>query len=122
MQLSEKFRRGIFVAKNNQTEMELSNWSIEKSVYVEYLPILEDGLFYEIYKRGLFESINKISNSNIDDYEEECIDFKYFPEIKKVVNNLLKVELDTDVIRYLSAFLELLDYAYKNKRKIFFVF
>lgn len=122
MQISEVFRRGILVAKNNQSEIELSKWFMEKSVYVEFLPILDDALFVKLYKTELFSSINKISHSHIDDYEEENVDFKYIPEIKKVVNKLLKGELDAEVKRYLSDFIELLNYAYEHKRGIFFIF
>ncbi len=122
MQISEMFRRGILVAKNNQSEIELSRWFIEKSIYVEYLPIIDDALFVKLYKTELFSSINKISNSHIDDYEEEKVSFNYVPEIKKVVTKLLKGELDTEVKRYLSDFIELLDYAYDYKREIFFIF
>ncbi|GEM_PF-1744342 len=122
MQISEMFRRGIIVAKNNQSEIELSRWFIEKSIYVEYLPIIDDALFVKLYKTGLFSDINKISNSNIDDYEEEKVSFNYVPEIKKVVTKLLKGELDTEVKSYLSDFIELLNYAYEYKREIFFIF
>jgi len=122
MQTSEVFRRGILVAKNNQSEIELLRWFIEKPIYVEYLPILSETLFLRLYNTNLFSSINTISNSNIDDYEEEKVNFSYVPEIKRVVDKLLKGELDAETKRYLTDFIVLLNYAYENKREIFFIF
>lgn len=121
MQLPAVFRRGIVVAENDNAEAVLSNWFIDESILVKYLSI-DDVLFEKIYETKLFSQINSQCDSHIDDYEEDSIDFINVVIIENLVSQLLQTKtIDKDVKIFFRNFLELLDYANKNKRQIFFI-
>src|SRR5574340_60352 len=71
MQVSELFRRGIFVPLTDRSAEQLSRWSVDDFVTVEFLPIVDQSLFEEIWKAGVFQALNNACSTVIDDYEEE---------------------------------------------------
>lgn len=71
MQLSEKFRRGIVVPLSDHSAEQLSRWAVDKFVMVEFLSIVDQSLFDQIWEAGIFQAINSACSTLIDDYEEE---------------------------------------------------
>ncbi|MCC9605376.1 hypothetical protein LOC68_23265 [Blastopirellula sp. JC732] len=73
MQLPALFRRGVVRPLDDHAERQLLQFSIEAPLRVEWLPILEDPFFDEIWGTGLFQRINQACGTNISDYEEEIL-------------------------------------------------
>lgn len=71
MQLSELFRRGIVVPLTDRSAEQLARWSVDGFVSVEYLPIVGESLFEEVWNAGIFQSVNTTCSTLIGDYEEE---------------------------------------------------
>jgi hypothetical protein len=73
MQLTQLFRRGILVPLTDRSAEQLSRWSVDDFVTVEFLPIGDQSLFDEIWQASIFQSLNSACSTLIDDYEEEVL-------------------------------------------------
>jgi hypothetical protein len=71
MQLPQLFRRGIVVPLTDHSAEQLSRGSVDDFVAVGFVPIVSQSLFDEIWEAGLFQSLNSVCSTLIDDYEEE---------------------------------------------------
>jgi hypothetical protein len=58
MQLSKFFRRGIVVPLTDRSAEQLSRRSVDDFATVEFLPIVDQSLFEEIWQAGVFQAIN----------------------------------------------------------------
>lgn len=80
----------IIVPKNKEAEIALDYDTATPEQVVELN--LTDDEFEKLWSEGIFSLINKLSNCNIDDYEDEHITdldliTNSFHELKKVPNN-----------------------------------
>lgn len=73
MQLTEIFRRGIVLPRNQCSFQQFQRWDISGSVLVNFIPILQEQDFEIIWQSGVFQSLNSVCSLNIDDYEEEVL-------------------------------------------------
>ena len=73
MQLSQLFRRGIVLPLDDDSARQLSEFAVHSPVRVEWLPILGDEQFTEIWETGVLQRINQNCGTSISDYEETVI-------------------------------------------------
>lgn len=72
MQLPARFRRGIVLPLNIESEEILRTWFLTEPVLVQFLPIPTDELFYSLENTGFFKKLSMDLQIIIGDYEE-CI-------------------------------------------------
>ncbi len=70
MQLSQLYRRGVLRPLDDCATQQLSEFRVESSTRVEWLPILNDDDFASIWQTGILQKINDACGIEISDYEE----------------------------------------------------
>ena len=106
-----KKQRTIIVPKDKNAEnlLDFDNAKLEQLLELQ----LDESNFEKLHKEGIFDLINKISKTNIDDYENESIQDK--DKIKKVIDeltvkeNFVSTELKENVIEIRKLFQEALE-------------
>ena len=73
MQVTELFRRGIVVPLTDRSAEQLSRMWVDDFATVEFLPIVDQSLFDEIWQANVFQSLNSACSTLIDDYEEAVL-------------------------------------------------
>ena len=94
---------------------------IENPVRIEYIPIISDSLFDYIWESGLLQAINEKCNSFIDHYEEELIEPDHYPEIRKIVEKMLRKNCEGILYEFLISFKELLIEAERIQMPMYFI-
>ncbi len=119
MQLPAAFRRGIVAPCNAHARDELSTWFVNRPVRVQYIPI-DDSVFADVWESGLFQAINSLCSSRIDDYEEECIDSSKLPSVIKLLNER-KCGYSGSARVFADNLLELCQQASETDMPVFFI-
>lgn len=123
MQNSELFRRGFVVALNSKSEQDLINNNVGINTDVKFCEIPDEGTFESLYNKGLFDIMNNVTGSMIDDYEEEMIEYYKINALFDVINNFKKqVSLNNSELNVLGGLEDLLTIAKNGKHSIFFIF
>lgn len=83
---------------------------------------LNKGDFEKLYEEGVFDLINEISNSNIDDYENEEI--KDIAIIKKIIDQLIIKEnsVNNELKNKVSEIRKLFEEALRREVGVYFYF
>jgi hypothetical protein len=119
MQLSQLFRRGIVVPMTDHSAEQLSRWTVDDFVSVEFLSIANESLFAEIWKAGVFQSINATCSTVIADYEEEDLQ----PAVLERVIATLTAQQDkikeTTVRLFIESFIGLCRLALEKNRPVY---
>ena len=79
MNLSEFYRRGVVRPLDDLAAQQLANSRVEGSVRTEWIPILSDNVFHDLWESGLFQQVNHACGSEISDYEEVILDSRQLP-------------------------------------------
>ncbi|XHC25062.1 MAG: hypothetical protein ACFHWZ_07230 [Phycisphaerales bacterium] len=120
MQLSALFRRAVVVACDDETEDQLRGNNIVSPVSVRLISLPDDNAFHLLHSTGLFEHFNSAFGTLIGDYEEDFISLEHLDEAIRIVDAMIKSKRihKGDVIHRIR---ELLDFAKRNGRSVFFV-
>ncbi|QDV19695.1 hypothetical protein Pan153_43620 [Gimesia panareensis] len=121
MQLSYCYRRGILSPRNREAEIQLRSWDIAHPVLVEFISLNNDADFDSLWDISVFQKINGLCDSMIDDYEEEIIE----PDKLHLIVELIETEFQNvrsvSLQNFFEAFRELLLNAINNQKPVFFI-
>lgn len=70
MQLSQLYRRGVVRPLDEAAAIELETSDVRRPIRVEWLAVLGNDQFNQLWATGVFEKINRACNIKISDYEE----------------------------------------------------
>jgi len=87
MQNSELFRRGVVLPLDLDAEKLLRLNSADEATRVRYLEIENQQEFEVLWKSGVFQRINAIAESFLDDYEEDFLDVKNMSSILTAIED-----------------------------------
>lgn len=110
----------IIVPRDKFTEQELNYNQAQKEQLIELY--LNDDEFDLLYKKKLFELINQIAETNIDDYEDDSISGK-----EKIGNVLARLNLEVHSIddeynKLIKKMITLFEEAFNRDTGIYFHF
>lgn len=89
MQLTELFRRGIVMPLNELSKVQLSSWNFGSICRVQFIPLNDDMNYLPIWDSQLFQKINEVCGTNIDDYEEECLTQNMIKDLLVLLNSFI---------------------------------
>lgn len=122
MQNSELYRRGFVVPLNKVAEEALSDNAVEESTAVQFYELPNEEVFEGLWEKGLFESINGVLGTMIDDYEEEKVEAQSLPSLRKIVKKFEEsAKMDFLERKAVSELLRLCDIAIESNRPVFFI-
>jgi hypothetical protein len=120
MQLPQLYRRGVVRPLDDLAAIQLAAFRIDASIRVEWLPILGDDQFGEIWESGMLQRINEACNIQISDYEEIELKACDIPKALRALecpNNGSR-----NVVTFLDALKKLLKEAARTATNVYFVF
>ena len=121
MQLPELFRRGVVVACDDDTELQLETYAdISGPISVRQISFVNENSFSELYSTGLFDQLNQAFDTLIGDYEEDELHPEQLDTAIRIVDEVIRsrsIRRD-HVIHRLR---ELMEFAKASGRKVFFV-
>ena len=120
MQISELYRRGVVRPLDDDASRQQATVKFEDSLRTEWLPILSDSQFAEIWKTGILQQINEACNVSISDYEDVELHSSHVEMAMQVMKkNWAKAGSARPFFQMLLA---LLAAAKENKSNVYFVF
>ncbi|QDT28902.1 hypothetical protein Enr10x_42490 [Gimesia panareensis] len=121
MQLSACYRRGILSPRNQEAENQLRSWNITHPILVEFISLNNDTDFDSLWDLRVFQKINGLCDSMIDDYEEELIDPDKLHLIVELIDKEFQNVRSVSLQNLFEAFRELLLNAINNQKPVFFI-
>ncbi|QDU51748.1 hypothetical protein [Gimesia panareensis] len=121
MQLSACYRRGILSPRNQEAENQLRSWNIEHPILVEFISLNNDTDFDSLWDLRVFQKINGLCNSMIDDYEEEIIEPDKLHLIVELIDTEFQNVRSVSLQNFFEAFRELMLNAINNQKPVFFI-
>ncbi len=122
VQNTELYRRGFVVPLTNKAELALRNGDVDEQTEVEFVGIPDELVFYGLWEKGLFSSINLSLGVMIDDYEEAIVDNSKLGELKEVIRVFKKrARLYSEEALVVDALERLVEIALVKERVIFFI-
>ncbi len=120
-QLSRVFRRGIVSPLTEDSAFQLERWFIDSSVWVDFLLLEDDSLFYSIFEHGIFDSINRRCKVIIDDYEEECLETEMLAEAIAALQET-RPNIKYDMVNaFVGDLIDLLQSAKNRNQPVYFI-
>jgi hypothetical protein len=120
MQLSQLYRRGVVRPLDEHAAKRLAAFKVDAPIRVEWLPVLGDDQFGDIWDSGILQRINEACEIQISDYEE--IELKACG-IPKALNVLTCPHQGSrDVMTFFDALKQLLMDAAATASNVYFVF
>lgn len=120
MQLPQLYRRGVVRPLDDQAATQLAAFRVNVPIRVEWLPVLGDDQFGDIWESGMLQRINEACNIQISDYEE--VELKAC-DIPKALDALACTNNGSrDVVTFVDALKQLLKEAATTARNVYFVF
>ncbi len=120
MQISQLYRRGVVRPLDDDASKQLANFKIEDSLRTEWLPILSDSQFMEIWKTGILQRINEACGIGISDYEDVEL------HSSQVGLALQVIRSDRDIVDSPLLFFQqlaaLLEAAIDTEKNVYFIF
>jgi hypothetical protein len=121
MQASELFRRAIVVPKDDEGEADLRSWNVSENISVDVLSIESASTFNLIWNSGLFQRINEVCGTLIDDYEEEMLELESLECAITVARKHVE-SFSSGVLRdFGERFLAILNQAKVTRRPVFLI-
>lgn len=120
MQLPQLYRRGVVRPLDDHAATQLAAFRIDAPIRAEWLPILGDDEFADIWESGVFQRINEACDIQISDYEEvelKACDIPKALSALKCTNNGRR-----DVVTFVDALKQLLKEAATTTKNVYFVF
>ena len=120
MQLPQLYRRGVVRPLDDDAAKQLAAFRIDASIRVEWLPVLGDDQFGDIWESGVLQRINEACDVHISDYEEVELKACDIPKALRALectNNG-----NRDVATFLDALKQLLKEAETTAKNVYFVF
>jgi hypothetical protein len=118
---SELYRRGIVLPLTADAEVAIRSSSADEHTPTRILS-LDEALFYELWSFGLFERINRICGSLIDEHEEAEIRPERVSSVTGVIEEfLLRPEVIGNKRTFLLSLKQLCQLAQSENRSVFFV-
>jgi hypothetical protein len=121
MQLPEAFRRGVVAPLSDDSQRQLSQWNIEGTLHVEFIPILDEATFYFLWRSGVFHRLNAGCSSCIDDREEEVLNPIQLLGAVDTLRSMRDEPLDESSKMFVEALFGLCYRASTNNRPVFFI-
>jgi len=120
VQLPQLYRRGVVRPLDDDAARELAAFRVATPIRVEWLPILGDDKFADLWAAGLFQQINKACKIEISDYEEVELKAREVPKALRVIDNMDYCSEEINAfVRHLRS---LLADAATSGRCVYFVF
>lgn len=91
MQATEFYRRGVVRPLDDSAAKQLSEFKIASSIRTEWIPVLSDDDFGDLWEAGVFQRINEVCGSAIADYEEVELDVKQLASALNVIRETKKL-------------------------------
>lgn len=115
--------RLIIVPKDKKAELNLDYDNAKDEVLIQY--ILNEEIFIKLYNLDFFNFINNFFDVNIDDFEDESIEFNKLEmglsDFKKKFS-LIESKFDNIIFNEVKKIFNLFDEAMKRKTGIYFYF
>jgi hypothetical protein len=89
MQLPQIYRRGVVRPLDDDAAKELSSFGVFNPIRVEWLSVLGDSQFAEIWESGLLQRINEACGVEISDYEEVELIAADLPKALRAVESVV---------------------------------
>lgn len=121
MQLPELFRRGVVVACDDDTELQLQTYGdIRGPISVRQVSFVNQDSFDELHSTGLLDQLNQAFDTLIGDYEEDELHPEQLDTAIRIVDEVIRSRsISKDhVIHRLR---ELMEFARTGGRRVFFV-
>lgn len=120
MQISQLFRRGVVRPLDDEAARQLATFTIDDSIRTEWLPILGDSQFAEIWNTGILQCLNEACRIRISDYEEvELRSSQLGLALQVIRRNLTNIGSSLPFFQKLD---ELLSEASDSERNVYFIF
>jgi hypothetical protein len=121
MQVSEIYRRGIVLPLVDAAEEDLRYNDIEPTTAVRCLKITTDQLFANLWNSGVFEQINNLCGSLINDYEQDFVESSQLKKLRNVVEEAIGGASNRELKDFLISLRELANSAILINRPLLFV-
>ncbi|KAA0139814.1 hypothetical protein FYZ48_07725 [Gimesia chilikensis] len=122
MQLTECYRRGIFSPCNQDAEDQLRFWYVDHPLLVNFISLNNDDDYSGLWDLKVFDKINGLCDSMIDDYEEEVIEPDQLYLIVRLIDQEYQNVSSPSLKIFFKSFRELLEKAIENQKPVFFIF
>ena len=120
MQLPQLYRRGVVRPLDEQAAKELAAFKVETPIRVEWLCVLGDDQFGEIWETGILQRINEACGIEISDYEE--VELKA-SDVRKALHVLGNADHgNRDVVMFFEGLKALLTEAEATASSVYFIF
>lgn len=96
--------------------------AVDDSTEAIFLPIRNDGVFYQLWDLELFRRINLVCGTLIDDYESEWLEPEQIQFAVCEVNQFLKTQLENEVCAFLSELSAMMERAAGSRLPLLFAF
>lgn len=120
MQLPQLFRRGVIRPLNEHAAKQLAAFCVDATLRVEWLPVLTDEQFDEIWEAGFLQRINESCGTEISDYEEVELKASAVPIAIQALD--IMDHANETVVIFQTCLKELLTDAAKSGSSVYFIF
>ena len=120
MQISQLYRRGVVRPLDDEAARQLATFTIDDSIRTEWLPILSDSQFAEIWNTGILQLIGETCSIVVRDYEEvELLSSQIGSALHVICSDREKNGSSLSFFQKLEA---LLAAASETEKSVFFIF
>ena len=120
MELPQLYRRGVVRPLDEHAAKQLAAFKVDAPIRVEWLAVLGDDQFGNIWESGVLQRINDECEIHISDYEE--VELKAC-EIPKALFAINSTQLgSSDVLTFCDALKQLLNEAAGTANSVYFIF
>lgn len=120
VQLSQFFRRGVIRPLDDVAGQQLAAFRIDSPIRVEWLPIMNDDEFAEIWEAGVLQRINEACGIDISDYEETELPANRIESALQAVRN--DAGKRDSIGQFMQSLDGLLSDALATNKNVYFVF